>query len=525
LVVAALLVPNSPNGLGLNDFIRIPVEGLVLFAVLLVLPPLPRRIVAIAAGVVLGLMTIVKAFDIGFWVFLNRQFDLVADWGLFDDGQAFIRDTFGRAGEIAATALAVLLVISLPVLLTLAILRLSRFNAGHRKIAGGSILTLTAAWVVLALLGTQIVPGLPIASTSQLSLTTQRVDLVRESIADQKAFTTAIAVDKFAATPADRLLTGLRGKDVVFSLVESYGRSALEDPLQAAIVAPALAEDQKQLTAAGFGARSGFLTSSTFGGYSWLAHSTFQSGMWIDRQNKYRTLTGTQRLTLTGSFKKAGWKTVAVEPGNTYAWPEGDFYGYETVLDDRTLGYKGPRFGWSSMPDQYTLAQFQKDVYGKPHPPTAAEVTLTSSHTPWAPIPEMIDWDQIGDGSIYAPMEKSGKSSGEVWKDSSSVRTEFAKSIAYSVTSLTSWAQKYGRDNLVLVFLGDHQAAPIVSGKDATHDVPITIVAKDPKILDKVSKAWGWQNGLNPSPQAPVMRMDAFRDNFLNLFGPENEPH
>jgi hypothetical protein len=64
------------------------------------------------------------------------------------------------------------------------------------------------------------------------------------------------------------------------------------------------------------------------------------------------------------------------------------------------------------------------------------------------------------------------------------VRAEYARSIAYSVDSLTSWARTYGKDNLVLVFLGDHQAASIVSGPNATHDVPITIVARDPAVLN-----------------------------------------
>ena len=30
---------------------------------------------------------------------------------------------------------------------------------------------------------------------------------------------------------------------------------------------------------------------------------------------------------------------------------------------------------------------------------------------------------------------------------------------------------------------------------------------------------WGWQNGLHPSPQAPVWPMQAFRDRFLGAFG------
>jgi hypothetical protein len=48
--------------------------------------------------------------------------------------------------------------------------------------------------------------------------------------------------------------------------------------------------------------------------------------------------------------------------------------------------------------------------------------------------------------------------------------------------------------------------------------VPVTIVAKDPAVLDRIS-GWGWQHGLNPGPQAPVWRMDAFRDRFLTAFG------
>ena len=79
--------------------------------------------------------------------------------------------------------------------------------------------------------------------------------------------------------------------------------------------------------------------------------------------------------------------------------------------------------------------------------------------------------------------------------------------------------QTYGDDNLVLVFLGDHQPAAVVTGENASRDVPISIVARDRAVLDRIS-GWGWQDGLKPGPQAPVWRMDAFRDRFLTAFGP-----
>jgi len=87
-----------------------------------------------------------------------------------------------------------------------------------------------------------------------------------------------------------------------------------------------------------------------------------------------------------------------------------------------------------------------------------------------------------------------------------------------------SYVENYGDPNLVLVFLGDHQPAPIVTGQGASRDVPITIVAKDPKVLDRIS-SWNWTPGLRPAPTAPVARMDTFRNRFMTTFGPADPAH
>jgi hypothetical protein len=149
-----------------------------------------------------------------------------------------------------------------------------------------------------------------------------------------------------------------------------------------------------------------------------------------------------------------------------------------------------------------------------------AEVTLVSSHSPWAPIPHQIDWNAVGDGSVFKAMEKSAAQPDVVWRNTNRVRAEYAHSIEYSVNSLVSYVETYGKDNLVLVFLGDHQPAPVIVGPNASWDVPITIVAHDPAVLDRIS-GWGWQDGLKPGPQTPVWRMDAFRNRFLTAFGPQ----
>ena len=99
------------------------------------------------------------------------------------------------------------------------------------------------------------------------------------------------------------------------------------------------------------------------------------------------------------------------------------------------------------------------------------------------------------------------------------IKTAYRKSIQYSLNSVISYVETYGDDNLVLIFLGDHQPSPVVIGDNTSRDVPITIVAHDQKVLDQIS-GWGWQDGLRPQPNAPVWLMSAFRDRFLTAFGP-----
>jgi hypothetical protein len=147
------------------------------------------------------------------------------------------------------------------------------------------------------------------------------------------------------------------------------------------------------------------------------------------------------------------------------------------------------------------------------------QMPLVSSHTPWAPIPEYIeDWDRIGDGAIYAPMAETGKKPKALWAEPKQVRPEYGRSIQYSLTSLINWIARYGDENLVMVFLGDHQPSPIASGAGASHDVPITIVSQDPAVLERVT-GWNWTPGLRPAGDTPVWPMNAFRDRFLTAFG------
>ncbi|MFF3418091.1 sulfatase-like hydrolase/transferase [Streptomyces sp. NPDC002698] len=523
LVLFALLMPSQAGSFRPAEFLRLPVEAIFGAALLIVLPRRPRIALSVAAGLVLGVLTILNILDIGFNEYLGRGFNVVLDWSLFGDAQAYLQDTFGHGGALGIAALAVALVIAILVLMTLSVVRLGNLVARNTATATRTTLVLAMAWVTCAALGVQYT-GVPIASEHTALVVQDRAARVRNTLRDEAEFARIAKKDDFANTPPDEMLTDLRGKDMVITFIESYGRTAVEDPVIAPDVDATLAAENEKLTRAGFAAKSGWLTSATYGGNSWLGHSTFLSGLWINNQQRYRTVTAGSHLSLISAFKKTGdYDTVGVMPGIQKGWPEQKFYGIDKLYDAFHLGYKGPKFSWSTMPDQYALTAFERLVHSKKHDkPLMSTIILTSSHQPWAPIPKTVPQDQVGDGSVYDAIQKAGKKPGDIITSSQKSKVEYGKSISYSVTSLIDWLVQHGDKNTVLVFLGDHQPLARVSGDHASRDVPVSIVAKDPKVLDRIA-GWGWTDGLRPEHDAPVWKMDSFRDRFLTAYG--STPH
>jgi hypothetical protein len=522
LVLFALLVPNQVEKIEFASFVRIPAEGVLLAGLLLALPPRPRRIMAVASGAFLGLVTVLKFVDMGFYQVLARPFDLVLDWILIENATDFLRETFGRTGQVLAVVGVIVLFIALLVLTTLAMVRLTNLMVSHRPVAARTTLILGTAWITAMTLGVQI-GSVPFATKGNAEFLGNRVDQVRAGLKDARVFQKQAAVDAFAKTPPDQLLTGLRGKDVLFTFIESYGRVAIDDPAMAPQIDSVLKEGTSSLKAAGFESRSGWLQSPVTGAGSWLAHSTFLSGLWIKNQQRYRSLTTSDRMTLTNYFGKTNaWRTVGVVPGVRRAWPEGKYFGLDHIYDSEHLGYHGPYFSWTPVPDQFSMEAFQRLEHGKKdREPIMAEIILASSHNPWSPIARMIDWEDLGDGSVFHQIKKEGTNPTEVWKDPEKVRTEYRKAIEYSIRSLTEWLERYGDEDTVLVFLGDHQPVPTVTAGDTGKDVPVTIVAKDKEVLDRVAD-WGWTDGLKPAANAPRWGMDKFRDRFMTAYGPQN---
>jgi phosphatidylglycerophosphate synthase len=521
LVWAALVAPDQPQDITLTAFLRVPLEGLVLVALAVVLPITPRRILAGLVGPLLGFVVILKTLDIAFITFVARPFDPVGDLGNLRTGVETMRSALGPTKAnlliVGGLTLAVVLIVAT----TLALFRLMGAAAGNRRWSLRAVTALGAVWLLCAVSDARLLSHSSVASTSTASYVVHEVRTVQADIHDSAVFAKQISHDPFSNTPASQLLTGLRGKDVLLVFVESFGQVSVQGSSFSPAIDALLNKGTKQLRSAGFSARSAFVDAPGFGGISWLAHSTLQSGAWANSQRRYNQLVDSHRFTLTDAFNRAGWRTINVAPADDRDWPEGSsYYHYDKLYDRRDLGYRGPGFTYAPMPDQYMFAALQRLELSETHRrPLFAEVDTVSSHMPWNRIPQQIPWSEVGNGSIFKriPIYREPDS---FWWHPNQVKAAYARSLEYSLNVLISFVQHYGNKNLVLVVVGDEQPLPIVSGQNASHNVPISIIARDPSVLDRIG-SWGWQAGLLPSPHAPVMPMSAFRDRFLTAYGPQ----
>jgi phosphatidylglycerophosphate synthase len=522
VVWVALVAPIRPWLLTPGSFVRLPLEGLVVVALALMMPTRLRRVVPWLAGPALGVLVLIKLFDFGFFMFLDRPFNPVEDWSYLSIGAGTVGDTFGARDARLLVAAAVVIGFAALVIPALAVAQLTRVAARHRERSLQTVAALTAVWALCWGLGAQI-SGVGIASTSAAQLAVNEVHAVQADLRDRGRFRALIArKDPYRDIPPGRLLNGLRGKDVLLVFIESYGQMAVQGTSFSPAIDHVVNTGTQRLQADGFSSRSGWLNSSTWGGGSWLADATLQSGVWVDTPSRYSELIASKRLTLSAAFRRAGWRTIADLPATHVAWPEGhSFYHYEKTLvearweveqeswDRESLGYRGPGFGFSPMPDQYALQGLQKLELARRHrPPVFSEIFLTSSHEPWTRIPPLIAWRRVGNGSIFwrLPIEHTGLTDPQ---------KGYAESIQYSLRALYSFVERYGTRNTVLVVLGDEQPARIM--QPAGHEVPITIIAHDPKVISRLA-SWGWTDGMLPAPTAPVWLESAFRNRFFNAF-------
>ncbi|WP_299841728.1 sulfatase-like hydrolase/transferase [uncultured Paracoccus sp.] len=493
-----MILPAAPGGITPARLVT-PEPPLIL---LLLIATGPNRVLRALLTMLLLLIAALKLADLSMAEILGRGFNPIADLALIDASARMIAGSLGIWAAIGAAVLCLALAAGMAAILWWAAGVWQRVSVPRRP-------ALLAAVGLVALL----IPGFLPLKAATTSYAMDKTALALRSVSDLREFRRLAGEDPMAAQTG--LLTGI-DRDVLVIFIESYGRTSFDTPFYAKAHLPALREAEEALAEAGLAMRSGFLTAPTQGGQSWLSHATFTSGLWIDDQSRYQAALASGRQGLFHLARKAGFRTAAVMPAITRPWPESARMGFDRVLGAGDLGYRGKPFNWVTMPDQFTLAATDRLLRdGDNDRPLFAQVALISSHAPWVPLPQMVDWDQLGDGRIFDAMADAGPTPKELWDDYDDVRAQYRASITYVLQAVAGYARLHAANPPLLIVLGDHQAAARIA-LDERREVPIHLIG--PRDLVERSRDRGFAPGLIPPPDSAALPMEGMRDLILQGF-------
>jgi hypothetical protein len=299
----------------------------------------------------------------------------------------------------------------------------------------------------------------------------------------------------------DSDLQRLEHGDVWVLFFESYGALVFDDARFAVPLASEFADLQYTSSAAGWRSASARVESSTFGGVSWLAHSSVLSGLRIADQADYQDLLVSERATLVQRFAAVGYRTVAVVPGLKMPWPEGAFYHFDQIYNPERLRYEGPAYGWWAIPDQYSLYRVHRlEMQASQRQPRFIFFPTINSHAPFKPLPPYYpDWayfDAVAAKSIpdlaTVPLDHR--------IDGAALAAAYIDSIRYNLKVLGGYLSQYAPPNALIVVVGDHQPPAIVGGREISWQVPVHLFSRNPHLIHTFVKL-GLKQGLIPSPR------------------------
>jgi hypothetical protein len=389
---------------------------------------------------------------------------------------------------------------------------LARSRARHVLAAG--ILGLCVAGVVAAADGPMLYTRLVSKRVNKEIVAYGKLDAERNKIRGQiKGVSERIGV-------GDRL-DKLQGNNVLFFFVESYGRTIWERPEHEQILDPVYKRVERNLKDAGFEIVSKFVTSPTFGGFSWFAHETINTGFKVVSHLHSRLLQEEKPTGLGHYFRDAGYRPIWVAPATTRPWPGmEDHWGFQSNYFSWQLGYKGPSFAWAPMADQYVIDYIHRKEVARSAQPLFIEYVLISTHAPWSDIPRYIDdWSKIGDGSIY---HKIGRDKYNVsWSHLEDAAEAYSKSIEYDLHVLENYFTQFIHDDTLLIVLGDHQPNQAITGPDnLTWSVPMHIISRKRDFIEPFERR-GFTPGMVPRQPLPHVGMERFLEEFLSDFSSE----
>ena len=197
-------------------------------------------------------------------------------------------------------------------------------------------------------------------------------------------------------------------------------------------------------------------------------------------------------------LKNQGYHTVLLAPADRErpGLVDVNRYGYDERVRFDQLFYKGRRWGWGIVPDQYSLFFTQERYLARARRPLFFNFHMVSSHAPWKVVPKLVrDWrtlrkpdaapiEGLYDGSPYRAFkhflrDNEFEHMGEL---KSKIARGYRKSIAYDFDVIAKYVRQLRGDALV-VLIGDHQPPFLATGME-NFDTPIHVLVARSRAAD-----------------------------------------
>ena len=293
--------------------------------------------------------------------------------------------------------------------------------------------------------------------------------------------------------------------NLVFFMVESYGRVLFDTPHLRAGYDSLLTELEHQLDDAGYTFATRTSVAPVSGGLSWLSMNSLFSGLQITNRTIYSRYEARvdEYPHLVRFLKQAGYHTITLQPPNRAraGLPLENPYRFDTTIFFDDLNYTGPARGIWIIPDQYSLEYAQENYLQSLSPPFMLFFETATTHAPWTDLPPYVsDWRTLNDQLQEPPPEEHSLADQlqNSFRNRFHVKTEYAdalywKSIVYDLKILRDYMLKHAPDNTLIVWLGDHQPPLLPS---SSYETPVHVLSKQADLIDRFS-AFDFETGLH----------------------------
>ncbi len=156
----------------------------------------------------------------------------------------------------------------------------------------------------------------------------------------------------------------------------------------------------------------------------------------------------------------------------------------------------------------------------QPRRPVFVFFPTITTHAPFTPAPPyQQDWTRVLTTNPYdkADLDRAWSEQPD-WLN---LGPSYVQSLIYTHATLGGYLRLRADRDFILILIGDHQPPALVSGPNASWDVPVHVIAGRTALLDRL-RQHGFRDGLAPSHPAAA-RMDTLLPILLDAFGDPEE--